>query len=46
VLALRQAQGGVFNIAEDNPEVSSEKAKRDLGWHASLRLRPRQGVES
>ena len=46
VLALRQAQGGVLNIAEDNPEVSSEKAKRDLGWHASLRLRPRQGVES
>jgi nucleoside-diphosphate-sugar epimerase len=46
VLALRRAQGGVFNIAEDSPEVSSEKAKRGLGWHASLRLRPRQGVES
>ncbi|MDH6165392.1 nucleoside-diphosphate-sugar epimerase [Variovorax boronicumulans] len=38
VMALRHAQGGVFNIAEDNPEVSSEKAKRELGWHASLRL--------
>ena len=46
VLALRQAQGGVFNIAEDNPEVSSEKARRELGWSASLRLRQRQGVAS
>jgi nucleoside-diphosphate-sugar epimerase len=46
VLALRHAPGGVFNIAEDNPEVSSEKAKRDLGWHASLRLPERQGVAS
>ena len=38
VMALRHAQGGVFNIAEDNAEVSSEKAKRELGWYASLRL--------
>ncbi len=37
-MALRHAQGGVFNIAEDNAEVSSEKAKRELGWYASLRL--------
>ena len=42
VLALRHAQGGVFNIAERSPDVSSEKAKRELGWHPSLR--PRQGV--
>ncbi|CAN7674284.1 NAD-dependent epimerase/dehydratase family protein [Variovorax paradoxus] len=46
VLALRHARGGVFNIAEDNPEVSSEKARRELGWSASLRLRQRQGVAS
>jgi len=44
VLALRHAQGGIFNIAEDSPELSSEKAKRELGWHASLRQR--QGVAS
>ena len=44
VMALRHAQGGVFNIAEDSPEVSSEKAKRELGWYASLRLP--QGVAS
>ena len=51
VLALRHAEGGgIFNIAEDGPDVSSEKAKRELGWHASLRLRQRerqrQGVAS
>ena len=44
MMALRHAQGGIFNIAEDNPDVSSEKAKRQLGWHASLRLP--QGVAS
>jgi nucleoside-diphosphate-sugar epimerase len=38
VLALRHAPGGVFNIAEDSSEVSSEKAKRELHWRASLRL--------
>jgi nucleoside-diphosphate-sugar epimerase len=46
VLALRHAEGGVFNIAEDSPDVSSEKAKREFGWHPSLRLRQRQGVPS
>ncbi|MDQ0023035.1 nucleoside-diphosphate-sugar epimerase [Variovorax paradoxus] len=49
VLALQHAEGGgIFNIAEDSPEVSSEKAKRKLGWNASLRLRlrQRQGVAS
>jgi len=46
VLALRNARSGIFNIAEDNPEVSSEKAKRELGWHPSMRLRERQGVAS
>ncbi len=38
VLAMRHARGGIFNIAEDSAEVSSEKAKRELGWHAALRL--------
>ncbi|MDQ0569701.1 nucleoside-diphosphate-sugar epimerase [Variovorax paradoxus] len=46
VLALRHARGGIFNIAEDNPEVSSEKAKRELGWHASMRLHQRLGAAS
>ncbi|RIX82039.1 NAD-dependent epimerase/dehydratase family protein [Acidovorax cavernicola] len=38
LLAMRHARGGVFNIAEDNPEISSEKARRELGWHPALRL--------
>ena len=38
VLAMQHARGGIFNIAEDSPEVSSEKARRELGWRASLRL--------
>ncbi|WP_447774623.1 NAD-dependent epimerase/dehydratase family protein [Variovorax boronicumulans] len=37
VLAMRHARGGIFNIAEDSAEVSSEKAQRELGWHAALR---------
>ncbi|CAN7172584.1 NAD-dependent epimerase/dehydratase family protein [Variovorax sp. LjRoot290] len=37
--ALQRSPGGsIFNIAEDGPEVSSEMAKRELGWHAGLRL--------
>lgn len=37
VLALRHARAGAFNIAEDNPVVSTEKAKRQLGWSADWR---------
>ncbi|MET3916803.1 nucleoside-diphosphate-sugar epimerase [Variovorax sp. OAS795] len=46
VLALKHSQGGIFNIAEDSPDVSSAKARRELGWHPSLRLRQRQGAAS
>lgn len=35
LLALRHTTGGVFNIAEDGAQVSSEKAKRELGWRAA-----------
>lgn len=34
LLALQRSPGGIFNIAEDGVEVSSEKAKRILGWQA------------
>jgi nucleoside-diphosphate-sugar epimerase len=34
LLALQRSSGGVFNIAEDSAEVSSDKAKRELGWAA------------
>ncbi|HEX7863546.1 MAG TPA: NAD-dependent epimerase/dehydratase family protein [Variovorax sp.] len=38
LLALQRSTGGIFNIAEDGAEVSSEKAKRALGWRADARL--------
>ena len=37
LLALRHGARGIYNIAEDGPELSSEKARRELGWHAGLR---------
>lgn len=43
LLGLQSSKGGIFNIAEDNANVSSEKAKRQLEWSAALRLS--QGVE-
>jgi nucleoside-diphosphate-sugar epimerase len=36
LLALQRSTGGVFNIAEDSAEVSSEKAKRAWGWTADV----------
>lgn len=32
LLAVQRQVTGIFNIAEDNAEVSTEKAKRVLGW--------------
>jgi nucleoside-diphosphate-sugar epimerase len=37
VLALRRGAPGVYNVAEDAPTLSSEKAKRELGFDASFR---------
>jgi nucleoside-diphosphate-sugar epimerase len=37
VLALQASEGGIFNITEDGPTVSSEKAKRVLDWAADMR---------
>ena len=42
--ALQRSPGGIFNIAEDGPEVSSEKARRELDWHAGLRL-PQEALQ-
>ncbi|RKP43516.1 NAD-dependent epimerase/dehydratase family protein [Trinickia fusca] len=38
LLAVQLRATGVFNIAEDQAEVSSEKAKRELEWHPGMRL--------
>jgi len=37
VLALTRARPGIYNVAEADPSVSSEKAVRDLGWDAGWR---------
>lgn len=41
LLAMQRSPGGIFNIAEDNPDVSSQKAQRELGWNPAWRLAPR-----
>ncbi|MDE1993013.1 MAG: NAD(P)-dependent oxidoreductase [Rhizobiaceae bacterium] len=36
LLAVRQSVDGIFNIVEDSPEVSNEKARSLLGWRPSF----------
>ncbi|EGH70368.1 NAD-dependent epimerase/dehydratase family protein [Pseudomonas syringae] len=36
LLALQKEQSGIFNITQDSPTVSNEKAKRILGWSPSM----------
>ncbi|ARQ01823.1 NAD-dependent epimerase/dehydratase family protein [Pseudorhodoplanes sinuspersici] len=38
LLALAQGKPGIFNLAEDDGTVSSEKAKRELGFDAAFRI--------
>jgi nucleoside-diphosphate-sugar epimerase len=38
LLALAKAKPGVYNIAEDASELSSDKAKRELGFDARFRF--------
>lgn len=40
LLALQAEEGGIFNIAEDNPTVSNEKARRVLKWSPAARPTP------
>lgn len=39
LLALMKGTPGIYNIAEDDGAVSSEKARRELGFDASFRMR-------
>jgi nucleoside-diphosphate-sugar epimerase len=39
VLALDNAKQGIYNVAEDDAGLSSEKAKREFGFDASFRIR-------
>lgn len=38
LLALTRGRPGIYNIGEDDPGLSSEKAKRELGFDAAFRL--------
>ncbi|MFT4506001.1 NAD-dependent epimerase/dehydratase family protein [Caballeronia sp. 15711] len=36
-LALQRSKAGIYNIAQDNEEVNSAKATRELGWSPDMR---------
>ena len=38
LLALTKAKRGIYNVAEDDGAISSEKAKRDFGFDAGFRI--------
>ncbi len=38
LLAVEKYASGLFNIAEPNDEVATDKAQRDLGWDPGFRL--------
>lgn len=37
-LAIDHGVPGAYNIAQDNPHVATDKARRGLGWNAAFRL--------
>jgi nucleoside-diphosphate-sugar epimerase len=39
VLAIEKARRGIYNIAEPSEYLSTEKAQRELGFDASVRLK-------
>ena len=39
LLALTRGKRGIYNIAEDDPALSSEKAKREFGFDAGFRIK-------
>ena len=40
LLAVTKGARGIYNIAEDDGAITSEKAKRELGFDASFRIKP------
>lgn len=42
LLAIRSANPGVYNIAEDNAHVATTKARRELGWDPAFRIRVKE----
>ncbi|MGA8049258.1 MAG: dTDP-glucose 4,6-dehydratase, partial [Burkholderiales bacterium] len=40
--AVRAGSAGIYNIAESDGSVASEKARRVLGWSPAFRMPPSQ----
>jgi nucleoside-diphosphate-sugar epimerase len=38
LLALTQGKSGIYNVVEEDGEISAEKARRELGFDASFRI--------
>jgi hypothetical protein len=38
LLAVSKGKPGIYNIAEDDGAISSEKAKREFGFNAEFRI--------
>jgi hypothetical protein len=39
LLAVSRGSPGIYNVAEDEPALSSDKAKGELGFDARFRIR-------
>jgi nucleoside-diphosphate-sugar epimerase len=39
-LALGKGKPGIYNVSEDDPALSSDKARRELGFKADFRVKP------
>ncbi len=39
ILAVELGRTGIFNIVESDSEITSDKARRELGWHAATSYR-------
>jgi nucleoside-diphosphate-sugar epimerase len=46
LLAITNGQPGAYNIAEPNAYLSTEKARRELGWDAGFRLNDRLSIRA
>ena len=40
LLAVTRGKPGIYNVAEDDPALTSEKARRELGFDAGFRIKP------
>lgn len=38
LLAIDHGEPGIYNVAEPNPQISTDKARRTLGWRPDFRL--------